>query len=295
MDKNTKIGFIGTGVMGASMAGHIQKAGYPVAVYNRTKARALPLTEAGALWQESPAALARWADVVITMVGYPKDVEEVCFGADGILENARPGSYIVDMTTSKPSLAVKIYEAAKAKGLHAVDAPVSGGDIGARNATLAIMAGGDREDFQALLPIFQVMGKNIALLGGAGFGQHTKMCNQIAIAGAIMGVCESLVYAEKAGLEPKAVVDCIATGGAGSAQMNLYTPRILAGDFKPGFYIKHFVKDMGIAIEEAEAMGLKLPALALAKTLYDRLVEDGKGDLGTQALYLLYAQMNGLQ
>jgi len=287
-DQFKKIGFVGTGVMGASMASHVMRGGYPLAVYNRTKERALPLIEKGAVWMDSVAGLAAWADIVITIVGYPKDVEEVYLGSDGILAHAQPGSYTVDMTTSKPSLAKKIYEAAREKGISALDAPVSGGDIGAKNGTLAIMAGGDREAFDALMPVFSLMGNNITLQGGAGYGQHTKMCNQIAIAGTVMGVCESLAYAKKAGLDPENVLKCISTGGAASWQLSAYAPRILKGDYAPGFYIKHFVKDMAIAIDEADAMGLDTPALKLAKSLYDMLVREGKDNLGTQALYLLY-------
>jgi len=287
-DKDMKIGFIGTGVMGASMAMNVMRGGYPLAVYNRTKERALPLTHQGAVWMDTVAELSAWADAVITIVGYPKDVEQVYFGKDGILENARAGSFTIDMTTSKPKLAKKIYKAAKEKGISALDAPVSGGDIGAKNATLTIMAGGDQEAFEALTPVFQRMGSNITLLGGAGFGQHTKLCNQIAIAGAIMGVCESLAYAKKAGLDPESVLKCISSGAASSWQLSGNAPRMLKDDYAPGFYIKHFVKDMGIAIEEAEELGLAAPALKLAKSLYDMLVEEGKENLGTQALYLLY-------
>jgi 3-hydroxyisobutyrate dehydrogenase len=291
----TKIGFVGTGVMGVSMASNVMSGGYPLAVYNRTKERALPLIEKGALWQETVAGLAAWADVIITIVGYPKDVEEVCLGKGGILENAHAGSFVVDMTTSKPSLAKKIYEAAAEKGIYALDAPVSGGDIGAKNGTLTIMVGGDQKAFEAMAPVFQLMGNNVTLEGGSGFGQHTKLCNQIAIAGAIMGVCESMAYAKKAGLDPESVLKCISTGAAASQQLNLYAPRILKGDYAPGFYIKHFVKDMGIAITEADAMNLFMPALKLSKSLYDKLIKDDMGDLGTQALYKLYEEEDNRQ
>ncbi|MFT8313477.1 MAG: NAD(P)-dependent oxidoreductase [Clostridium sp.] len=283
-----KVGFIGTGVMGAAMASHILDGGYKLSVYNRTKEKALALINKGAIWKTSVAELAKDSDIVITIVGYPKDVEEVYLGENGIINNIKKGGYVIDMTTSKPSLAKKIYEAAKEKEIFALDAPVSGGDVGAAEGTLSIMIGGDREAFENLKPIFELMGKNIVLQGGAGAGQHTKMCNQIAIASNIMGVCEALVYAKKSGLDPETVLKSIGAGGAASWQLSAYAPRILKGDFAPGFYIKHFVKDMKIALEEADAMGLDTPALSLSKKLYDKLIEQGKEDLGTQALYELY-------
>lgn len=283
-----RIGWIGLGVMGGSMAANLLKAGYPLSIYNRTRAKCAPLLEQGAVWRETPAALAAEADVIFTMVGYPGDVEEVYFGKTGILENARKGAVVIDMTTSKPSLARRIYDTAKENGLDALDAPVSGGDTGARDGTLAIMAGGDAEVFTAMLPIFNVLGKTVVRQGGAGAGQHTKMCNQIAIAGAIMGVCESLAYAERAGLDPETVLRSIGGGGAASWQLSAYAPRILKGDFKPGFYIKHFLKDIRIALEEAKAMGLQTPALALAESLYEKLSARGLDDAGTQALFQLY-------
>ena len=243
-----KVGFIGTGVMGAAMASHILDGGYKLSVYNRTKEKALALINKGAIWKTSVDELAKDSDIVITIVGYPKDVEEVYLGENGIINNIKKGSYVVDMTTSKPSLAKKIYEAAKEKEIFALDAPVSGGDVGAAEGTLSIMIGGDREAFENLKPIFGLMGKNIVLQGGAGAGQHTKMCNQIAIASNIMGVCEALVYAKKSGLDPKTVLKSIGAGGAASWQLSAYAPRILKGDFAPGFYIKHFVKDMKIAL-----------------------------------------------
>lgn len=283
-----KVGFIGTGVMGAAMASHILDGGYKLSVYNRTKEKALALINKGAIWKASVAELAKDSDIVITIVGYPKDVEEVYLGENGIINNIKKGGYVIDMTTSKPSLAKKIYEAAKEKEIFALDAPVSGGDVGAAEGTLSIMIGGDREAFENLKPIFELMGKNIVLQGGAGAGQHTKMCNQIAIASNIMGVCEALVYAKKSGLDPETVLKSIGAGGAASWQLSAYAPRILKGDFAPGFYIKHFVKDMKIALEEADVMGLDTPALSLSKKLYDKLIEQGKEDLGTQALYELY-------
>lgn len=283
-----KVGFIGTGVMGAAMASHILAGGYKLLVYNRTKEKALALINKGGIWKASVAELAKDSDIVITIVGYPKDVEEVYLGENGIINNIKKGGYVIDMTTSKPSLAKKIYETAKEKEIFALDAPVSGGDVGAAGGTLSIMIGGDREAFENLKPIFELMGKNIVLQGGAGAGQHTKMCNQIAIASNIMGVCEALAYAKKSGLHPETVLKSIGAGGAASWQLSAYAPRILKGDFAPGFYNKHFVKDMKIALEEADAMGLDTPALSLSKKLYDKLIEQGKEDLGTQSLYELY-------
>jgi 3-hydroxyisobutyrate dehydrogenase len=285
-----KIGFIGTGVMGASMAINLINGGYTVAVYNRAKEKALPVIKKGAIWMDTVSKIAKWADVVITMVGYPKDVEEVYFGDNGIINNARKGCYIVDMTTSKPSLAQRIYKEAKEKGIHAIDAPVSGGDVGAKNGTLAIMAGGDEEAFNTLKPIFSLLGKSLNYMGGPGFGQHTKMCNQISIAATIMGVCEALVYAKNAGLDPEKVIECISGGAAGSWQLANNGFRMLKGDFDPGFYIKHFVKDMNIAIEESEAMGIKTPALKLSRSLYGILMDNKGEDFGTQALFKIYTE-----
>ncbi len=287
---NPRVGFIGTGVMGTSMASSIMKGGYELAVYNRTQQRAMPLVEKGAVLKPTVAELAAWADVIITIVGYPKDVEQVYLGSGGILENAHPGAYVVDMTTSSPKLAARIYEAAKEKKIYALDAPVSGGDVGAKNATLSIMVGGDESAFNALMPIFSLMGKNIMLHGGPGAGQQTKMCNQIAIAATIMGVCECLSYAKKAGLDGTKVLETLSGGAAASAQLSIYGPRIFKKDYDPGFYIKHFVKDMGIALEEAESMKLEMPALTLSKSLFDKLMDENMGDLGTQALYKLYEE-----
>ncbi len=287
--EKTIIGFIGTGVMGKSMAGHLLGAGYTVLVYNRTKSRAEELINRGAVWKDTVAEVAEQANVIITIVGYPKDVEEVYLGSNGILHHAKAGTYVVDMTTSTPSLARKIFETAKEKGIHALDAPVSGGDIGAREARLAIMVGGEREAFEAVKPVFEVIGKNIILQGGAGAGQHTKMCNQIAIASNMIGVCEAMVYAKKAGLDPATVLKSIETGAAGSWSLSNLAPRMIANDFAPGFYVKHFIKDMGIALEAAKEMGIMTPGLELAKSLYDKLAELGEENSGTQALYKLLA------
>lgn len=281
------IGFVGTGVMGKSMAMHILEAGYTVNVYNRTKARAQELIEKGAVWKDTAAEIAKNSDLIITIVGYPKDVEEVYFGDDGIINNAKEGSYIIDMTTSKPSLAKKIYDNAKEKGVYALDAPVSGGDVGAQKATLTIMVGGDEKAFKDVMPVFELMGQNIVLQGGAGAGQHTKMCNQIAIASNMIGVCEAIAYAKKAGLDPNTVLKSIEAGAAGSWSLSNLAPRMIKGDFEPGFFVKHFVKDMDIALSESEAMGFYTPGLKLSKSLYDELMNEGKHDKGTQVLYEL--------
>ncbi|GLB60406.1 NAD(P)-dependent oxidoreductase [Cytobacillus sp. NCCP-133] len=283
--ENTVIGFVGTGVMGKSMASHLLKAGYPLVVYTRTKIKASELLESGAVWAETPLEVAQKANVIITIVGYPADVEEVYLGESGLITNGNQGTYLIDMTTSTPTLAKKIHEEADKKGMHALDAPVSGGDVGAREAKLSIMAGGDQEDFQAVEPIFNLLGTNIVYQGKAGSGQHTKMCNQIAIASNMIGVCEAVVYAEKSGLDPKTVLQSISTGAAGSWSLSNLAPRMIDGNFEPGFYIKHFIKDMNIALEEAEAMGMMTPGLALSKKMYAELAEKGEENSGTQALY----------
>lgn len=283
------IGFVGLGVMGRSMARHLLNAGHDLLVYNRTRARADEIIALGATWCDSPREVAARADVVITMVGYPSDVEEIYFGADGIIEHARAHSLLVDMTTSTPALARRIAQASHERGLLALDAPVSGGDVGAREARLTIMVGGAREAFDRALPVFQVMGKTIKLMGPAGAGQHTKMCNQIAIAAGMLGVCEALAYARGAGLDQTAMIETISTGAAASWSLSNYGPRIIKGDFAPGFYVKHFIKDMEIALQAAREMGLQAPGLELALSRYRELAAAGGGELGTQALYKLYA------
>ena len=284
----TVVGFAGLGVMGQSMAGHILDAGYDLLVYNRTKEKAKNLIERGAVWKDDPRSLAEGSDVVITMVGYPADVEQVYLGKGGLLEGARPGAVLIDMTTSSPGLAVKIAEAARAKGVDVLDAPVSGGDRGAREATLSIMAGGDEKVFNDMAPLFNIMGKGIVLQGGPGSGQHTKMSNQIAIASGMMGVCEAVVYAKKAGLDPDRVLSSISAGAAGSWSLSNLAPRMLKGDFAPGFFVKHLIKDMKIALEEARAMGMETPGLARTLELYEELAALGYENDGTQALYRLY-------
>jgi len=285
--KNT-IGFVGIGVMGKSMAGHLRAAGHEVHVYTRTRSKAEALIAEGAIWEARVAGLAEKCDRIITMVGYPTDVEEVYFGPAGLIENAKAGTLLIDMTTSRPDLAVRIAQVAAAKGLETLDAPVSGGDIGAKNATLTIMVGGEAAAFEKAKPLFEVLGKTIRHQGGAGAGQHTKMANQIAIAGSLAGSVEAVTYARKAGLDPRLVLESIASGSAGSWQLANMVPRMLDGNFEPGFYIKHFLKDLRIALDAARTMGLTLPLLELAERLYDRLQEKGFGEQGTQALYLLY-------
>lgn len=284
MANKQTIGFIGTGVMGKSMAHHLMKAGYALHVYTRTKEKANELIQEGAIWESTVAELTNASDVVITMIGTPADVEEVYFGKNGIIENAKPGTYIIDMTTSKPSLAIEIYEKAKVKGIYALDAPVSGGDVGAKNAKLAIMVGGDEEAFDKMAPIFNIMGENIILQGEAGAGQHTKMVNQILIAPAMIGLCEALMYAEKAGLDPESVLRSISTGAAGSWSLSNYAPRMIKGDFAPGFAIKHYIKDMKIALESAQEMNLSTPGLSLALEMYEALAKRGWEESGIHAL-----------
>ncbi|WP_028585409.1 NAD(P)-dependent oxidoreductase [Desulfogranum mediterraneum] len=286
--QETVVGFIGIGVMGRSMASHLMAAGYPLNIYNRTQAKAEELLDRGASWRESPAAVAAHSEIIITMLGYPRDVEEVYLGPEGLLAHCRTGSVVIDMTTSSPQLAEKIAAAARQVGIAALDAPVSGGDIGAREGTLSIMVGGERNTFEQVRPLLACMGKNIVFQGTAGSGQHCKMANQIAIASTMMGVCEAMVYAEKAGLTPETVLESIASGAAGSWSLSNLAPRMLAGDLEPGFYVKHFIKDMNIALESSEEIGLSAQGLALAKSMYDRLAAAGDGELGTQALYKAY-------
>jgi 3-hydroxyisobutyrate dehydrogenase len=270
------------------MARHLRNAMHELTVFNRTPARADEVIQLGARWAASPAEVARASDIIITMVGYPADVEQIYFGAEGLIANARDGALLIDMTTSTPSLARRIAKAASQRGLSALDAPVSGGDVGAREARLTIMAGGDRSAFERALPIFQVLGNTITLLGPAGAGQHTKMCNQIAIASGMIGVCEALAYAERAGLDQTEMISTISTGAAASWSLSNYGPRIIKGDFAPGFYVKHFIKDMEIALEAAREMQLETPGLELALTLYRQLQERGLSEMGTQALYQLW-------
>ena len=282
------IGFIGTGIMGSAMAGHLLEAGYNLKVYNRTKAKAAALLERGAIWCETPALCVKGAEAVISIVGYPKDVEAIYLGEGGLIEKAAPGTYLIDMTTSSPALAIKIYNAAKKAGLYALDAPVTGGDIGAKNAALTIMAGGDKEAFDACKELFSKLGRQIGYVGGAGAGQHAKMANQIAIAGTIAGLSEALAYVKKVGADAEAVLSLISSGSAASRQMDTYAARILSGDFAAGFYINHFCKDMGIALDEASQRGLLLEVLKKVNDMYASLCEEGMENLGTQALIQYY-------
>ena len=283
-----KIGFIGTGIMGSAMAAHLMDAGYEVSVYNRTKSKADKLIERGAKWCSSPGECAKGQDIIITIVGYPKDVEQVYLGDNGIIENAKTGAYVVDMTTSSPILAEKIYNAAKSKGIHAVDAPVTGGDVGAQNATLTILVGGDEADFNALKPVFEVIGKNIVYEGSAGAGQKTKACNQIAIAGTLAGVCEAFAYAKASGLDIEKVYEAISTGAAGSFQMTGVVRKGLDGNFDPGFMLKHLGKDLAIGTETATVYGASLPILAMVLHEIRNMERAGNGNEGTQALLKYY-------
>ena len=289
-----RVGWIGTGVMGKSMCRHVQDAGYKISVYNRTRSKAEELLAKGAAWAQSPREVAKKSDITFTIVGYPKDVYDIYFGQYGILAGAERNSIVVDMTTSQPLLAREIYREAKEKGVYAVDAPVSGGDVGAREAKLSIMIGGDKDVVEHLHPLFQLMGKNIAYMGPAGAGQHTKMCNQILVATTMIGVVETLLYGYKAGLDLDEVISAIGAGAAGCWSINNLGPRIVKRNFDPGFLVEHFVKDMGIALEEARRMSLALPGLALAHQLYVALIAQGKGKLGTHALALALEQLNNL-
>lgn len=290
----TRIGWIGTGVMGASMAGHILGKGFHVTVHTRTRKKAEALFPRGAVWAESPRAVADVSDVVFTMLGFPDEVRAVYLGEGGLLATARAGQIFVDMSTSQPALAREIAEAAAARGAVAIDAPVSGGDVGAREARLSIMVGGDEAAVAALEPLWTAMGKTFVRQGGPGAGQHTKMVNQILIASGMIGVCEALLYAHKAGLDAERVLQSVASGAAGSWSLSNYGPRILAGNFEPGFFVEHFIKDMGIALEEARRMRLSLPGLALAAQLYQSVQAQGFGRKGTHALQLALASMSGV-
>ena len=282
----TRIGWVGTGVMGRWMCQHAIAKGYAATVYNRSKDKTQPLAALGAKVVDSPKAVAEASDIVFAIVGFPADVREVFLGSNGALAGSKPGTILVDMTTSEPSLAVEIYEAAKAKGIHSLDAPVSGGDVGAKNAALSIMIGGDTDVVEAVTPVFECMGKTIIHQGPAGAGQHTKMVNQILIAANMIAVCEGLLYGYKAGLNLETVFKSVSVGAAGSKALEVLGPRIMARNFEPGFYVEHFIKDMGIALKEAERMNICLPGLGLAKQLYEAVRAQGYGRKGTHALML---------
>jgi len=287
----TRIGWIGTGMMGSSMCGHVLQAGYRVTLHSRTKAKAKPLLDLGAMWAENPDAVAADSNILFTMVGFPQDVRTVYFGENGILAGTQPGTVLVDMTTTNPALSREIAERATAKGLSAIDAPVSGGDVGTRNATLSVMMGGDREAVQAVAPLFELLGKKTVHQGRPGTGQQAKLCNQIVIAGTMTGVCESVLYGYKAGLDPNRMLDSIRGGAAASWTLDHLAPRILQRNFDPGFFVEHFVKDMGLALEESKRMGLVLPGLTLVHQLYQTVQTLGHGRSGTHALILALEEL----
>jgi len=291
----TKLGWIGTGVMGHRMCRHLMDAGFEMTVFTRTRSKADDLVAAGATWVDSPQAVAQNSDVIFAIVGMPADVREVFLGDQGILSGCKPGDVVVDMTTSQPGLAVEIYEAAKQKEVQAIDAPVSGGDVGAKNGTLSIMIGGDEDAVEALSPCWEAMGSTVVRQGGAGCGQHTKVVNQILVGAGMIGVCESLLYAHQSGLDLETALKSVSSGAAGSWALTNLGPRIVAGNFDPGFFVEHFVKDLGIAIEESKRMNLNLPGLELAEQLYVKVMNNGDGKLGTHALQKTLAAMSGVE
>ena len=290
----TRIGWVGTGIMGSSMCGHLLEAGFAATVYNRSRSKAEKLIAKGARWADNPQGVAAASDVVFTIVGYPADVRQVTLGERGVIAGCRSGSIVVDMSTSEPSLAIEIARRATEIGAHAVDAPVSGGDVGAREARLSIMIGGEKEVVEALQPCWQAMGKTIVYQGGPGSGQHTKMVNQILIASNMIGVCEALLYGFRAGLNLEEVMKSVASGAAGSWSLSNLGARIIANNFDPGFFVEHFIKDMGIALDEAKRMHLSLPGLSLAHQLYISLAAHGQGRCGTQALHLALASLSAI-
>lgn len=289
-----RLGWVGTGVMGLSMCGHLMAKGYPMTIYSRTKSRAQALLDRGAVWADTPGAVAERSDIIFTIVGLPTDVREVYQQKGGILDSARSGSITVDMTTTEPSLAREIYEAARAKGVSAIDAPVSGGDVGARNATLSIMVGGDKEAVDRVMPMFEAMGKNIVHQGGPGNGQHTKMCNQIVLAGTIIGVCESLLYGYKAGLDLDTMLSSIAKGAAQCWILDNLAPKMVKRNFDPGFFVEHFEKDLGIVLDESRRMGIAMPGLALVRQFYVALKSQGHARLGYHSLLLALEQLSNV-
>jgi 3-hydroxyisobutyrate dehydrogenase len=291
----TRIGWMGTGVMGRWMCQHAMNAGYSATVYNRSPEKAQPLVELGAKLAKTPREVAQDSDIVFGIVGFPKDVREVFLGERGALAGAKPGTILVDMTTSEPGLGLEIYEAAKAKGVHCLDAPVTGGDVGAKNATLSIMIGGEKEVVDAVTPLFATMGKTIVHHGGPSRGHHAKMVNQILISSTMIAVCEGLLYGYKAGLDLELVLKSVSVGAAGSKALEVLGPRMLVRNFEPGFYVEHFIKDMGIALAEAEKMNLALPGLALAKQLFEAVRAQGHGRKGTQALLLALEHLNNIK
>ncbi|MDA7858341.1 NAD(P)-dependent oxidoreductase [Mariniblastus sp.] len=292
--ETTKIGWVGTGVMGHSMCRHLMDQGFQVSIFSRTREKAADLIAAGASWCDSPKQVAQASDVVFSIVGLPSDVREVFLSDHGVLAGCKSGNVVVDMTTSEPQLAIEITEAARALGVHSVDAPVSGGDVGAQAGTLSIMIGGESEVVAALEPCWKAMGKTYVRQGDAGCGQHAKIVNQILVAAGMIGVCESLLYAQQSGLDLDTVLKSVSSGAAGSWALSNLAPRIVSGHFDPGFFVDHFVKDLGIAMQESKRMSLKLPGLELACELYDRVVTRGDGHLGTHALQMTLAEMSEL-
>ncbi len=290
----TKIGWVGTGVMGRWMCQHVMDLGYTAMIFTRTKSKADPLLKAGATWADSPAEVAENSDIIFTIVGFPEDVRHVHLGENGILTTAKSGSIIVDMTTTEPSLAIEVYQTAQAQGISSSDGPVSGGDVGAREARLAIMIGGDQKAVDAIHPLFEAMGQNIVYQGKAGSGQHTKMCNQITISGTMIGVCEALLYGAKAGLDLEIMLSTISKGAAACWSLDNLAPRVLKRNFDPGFFVEHFIKDMGIALDEAKRMGISLPGLSLVHQLYLATQAQGHGRLGTHALMLALEQLSSV-
>jgi len=289
---NTRIGWIGTGIMGRPMCGHVLSGGYRTSIYNRTKSKAEELINKGAVWCTSPEEVAKNSDIIFTILGYPEDVREVYFGKEGIFTSMKSGTVLVDMTTTEPSLSIEIYNKAKDKGVYAVDAPVSGGDVGAINAKLSIMVGGDEEIVSSIIPLLKLMGHQIVYEGGPGAGQHTKVCNQITVGGVMTGICEALLYSYKAGLDPDTMIKTVCAGAASTWLMENLGPRIIDNDFKPGFFVEHFIKDLGIAIAECKRMNLDLPGLKLSMELYEKTRDLGYGKLGTQALFLALKEIS---
>jgi 3-hydroxyisobutyrate dehydrogenase len=289
---NTRIGWIGTGIMGRPMCGHILSGGYRTSIYNRTKSKAEELINKGAVWCTSPEEVAKNSDIIFTILGYPEDVREVYFGKEGIFTSLKSGTVLVDMTTTEPSLSIEIYNKAKDKGVYAVDAPVSGGDVGAINAKLSIMVGGDEEIVSSIIPLLKLLGHQIVYEGGPGAGQHTKVCNQITVGGVMTGICEALLYSYKAGLDPDTMIKTVCAGAASTWLMENLGPRIIDNDFKPGFFVEHFIKDLGIAIAECKRMNLDLPGLKLSMELYEKTRDLGYGKLGTQALFLALKEIS---
>jgi 3-hydroxyisobutyrate dehydrogenase len=294
MSETVRVGWIGTGVMGLSMCGHLQAKGYPITVYSRTKSKAQPLLEKGAVWADTPAGVAAASDVIFTIVSLPSDVRAVYLEDHGILGAVKRGAIVVDMTTTEPSLSRQIYDAARAKGVSAIDAPVSGGDLGARNATLSIMVGGDKNAVDQVMPLLEAMGKNIVYQGGPGNGQHTKMCNQIVLAGTVIGVCESLLYGYKAGLDLDTMLSSITKGAAQCWILDNLAPKMNQRNFDPGFFVDHFEKDLGIALDECKRMGLAMPGLGLVRQFYVALKSQGHGRKGYHALLLVLEQLSGI-